>query len=88
MTGYEVKNSRVTFKKEKIEKIYGNQSIIACEAPANSLIICNNKGFHKRGRLEGGTERMHLRLNLYDLQMSEFKTRLLLVAKKFKQKKL
>ena len=88
MAGYEVKNNRVTFKKEKIEKIFGNDSIIACEAPANSLVVCNNKGFHKRGRLEGGTERVHLRLNLYDLQISEFKNKLLLVAKKIKAKKL
>lgn len=88
MAGYEVKNNRVTFQKEKIGKIFGNDSIIACEAPANSLVICNNKGFHKRGRLEGGTERMHLRLNLYDLQVSEFKNKLLLFAKEFKTKKL
>jgi len=88
MAGYVVKNNRVTFKKEKIEKIFGNHSIIACEAPANSLVVCNNKGFHKRGRLEGGTERIHLRLNLYDLQISEFKNNLLLAAKKFKTKKL
>ena len=88
MAGYQVKNNRVTFQKEKIGKIFGNDSIIACEAHANSLVICNNKGFHKRGRLEGGTERIHLRLNLYDLQVSEFKNKLLLVAKKFQTKKL
>ena len=79
--GYEVKNNRVTFKQEKIDKIFGKNSIIACEAPKNSLVICNNKGFHRRGRLMSNTTRLHLRINLYELQMSKIKNSILKFAK-------
>jgi len=82
--GYEIKNERVTFVAEKIDKIFGKDSIIACEAPKNSLVICNNKGFHKRGRLTSNTTRLHLRINLYDLQISKAKSSMFYFAKKFK----
>ena len=88
ISGYEIKNNRVTFKKNKIVKDFGEHSIVACEAPKNTLIICNNKGFHKRGKLEGGRERAHLRLNLYDLQTSNLKYKLFKFAKKFKSSHL
>ena len=79
--GYEVKNDRVTFKQEKIDKIFGKNSIIACEAPKNSLVICNNKGFHRRGRLMSNTNRLHLRINLYELQISKIKSSILKFVK-------
>ena len=82
--GYVLKNDRVTFETTTIEKNFGINSIIACEAPANSLIICNNMGFHRRGKLNPNTSRSHLRLNLYDMQISKTKSFLLKFAKKFK----
>lgn len=82
--GYKFNNERVTFDEKKINKIFGENSVIACEAPKNSLVICNNKGFHKRGRLSSNTTRSHLRINLYDLQISKTKNLILQFAKKFK----
>lgn len=82
--GYKLNNERVTFDEKKINKIFGENSVIACEAPKNSLVICNNKGFHKRGRLSSNTTRSHLRINLYDLQISKTKNLILQFAKKFK----
>jgi hypothetical protein len=60
-------------------------SIVACEAPKNSLVICNNKGFHKRGRLNSNTSRTHLRMNLYDLQISFIKNYFLIFFKNIKK---
>jgi hypothetical protein len=82
--GYKLNNERVTFDEKKINKIFGENSVIACEAPKNSLVICNNKGFHKRGRLSSNTTRSHLRINLYDLQISKTKNLILQFAKNFK----
>ena len=84
--GYEFKNERVTFKPEKIDKLFGKNSIISCEAPKNSLVICNNKGFHRRGRLMSNTTRLHLRINLYELQASKFKNSILKFLKNNYQK--
>jgi hypothetical protein len=82
---YELKNNRITFSSKKIKNLYGLNSIVVCEAPKNSLIICNNKGFHKRGTLNSNTSRTHLRMNLYDLQISSIKNYLLNFAKKIKK---
>ena len=86
--GYKLNNERVTFDAKKIEKFFGENSIIACEASENSLVICNNKGFHKRGRLSSNTTRSHLRINLYDLQISKTKNRIMQFAKKLKNTNL
>lgn len=83
--GYCLKNNRVTFQIKNIKKKFGNNSIIECNAPRNSLVICNNKGFHKRGTFNAMQTRSHVRLNLYDLQTSRFKRR---VFKYLKKKKL
>jgi hypothetical protein len=82
--GYKIVNNRVTFDEKKINELFGKYSKIACQSPINSLVICNNKGFHRRGRFKSNTTRSHLRLNLYDLQISNIKFRLLNFAKKFK----
>jgi hypothetical protein len=84
--GYQLINNRVTFTNEKIIKLYGSDSLVKCEAPINSLIICNNKGFHKRGRFQANKCRTHLRLNLYDQQISSIKRKIFIYAKKLKKK--
>ena len=84
--GYKFANSRVTFEKKKLIELFGKNSNKVCEAPINTLVICNNKGFHKRGSFKPNTSRAHLRLNLYDLQISNMKFKLLNFIKKFKGK--
>jgi hypothetical protein len=82
--GYVYKNNRFTFSEEKISKTYGKNSIVSCEGPKNTLVICNNKGFHKRGQFQPKQTRLHLRMNFYDLQMPNWKLRL----KKFLKRKV
>ena len=38
------------------------------EAPKNSLVISNNMGFHKRGVIQPGMTRKHIRILFYDYQ--------------------
>ena len=40
---------------------------------ANSLIISNNMGFHKRGRLKAGNSRKFIRVLFYDFQLPFYK---------------
>ncbi len=84
--GYQLRNDRVTFTDTKIKKIFGASSVIECEAPKNSLVICNNKGFHKRGTFQSNQIRTHIRLNLYDLQTPRYKRSMYNWLKKIKSK--
>ena len=69
------KNNRITYSNEKFEKCFGKIKI--CSAPKNSLVICNNMGFHKRGKiLDNSLKRTHLRFVFYDMQLSTFTLKL------------
>jgi hypothetical protein len=86
--GYEFKNGRYTLLNSKIEKIYGKNSVVYCVGLKNSLVICNNKGFHKRGQFQANQTRLQLRMNFYDLQMPKWKLRLKnFIRKKVKRNK-
>tara|TARA_B110000259_G_scaffold97150_1_gene112301 strand:+ start:194 stop:1123 length:930 start_codon:yes stop_codon:yes gene_type:complete len=67
--GFVKKNNRLTLRDDILKKYFGEAVI--CEAPENSLVICNNMGFHKRGKLIQHTlSRKHLRFNFYDMQLN------------------
>ena len=79
------KNNRITFSDEKFEKCFGKIKI--CSAPKNSLVICNNMGFHKRGKiLDNSLKRTHLRFVFYDMQLSTFTLKLKQFLKNFNNK--
>lgn len=86
--GYKYKNNRFTFTDKKLDELYGKKSVVHAEASKNSLIIVNNKGFHKRGIFKSNKIRSHLRINLYDLQISKLKSNILDFAKKQYRKNL
>lgn len=80
--GFIRKSNRITLTDYAFKKYFGK--IIKCNAPKNSLVICNNMGFHKRGKfLDNNTTRIHLRYDFYDQQLNP----LVANAKQFLRKK-
>ena len=65
---FEKLNGRVTLSCKKLFEIYGEP--VVCEAPQNSLVLSNNMGFHKRGKMEPKNTRIHLRNSFYDFQVN------------------
>lgn len=65
---FEKLNGRVTLSRKKLFEIYGEP--VVCEAPQNSLVLSNNMGFHKRGKMEPKNTRIHLRNSFYDFQVN------------------
>lgn len=67
---FEKKNNRLTLTDSKFQEIFGKFKI--CDGKSNTLIICNNMGFHKRGKiLFPNLIRKSIRFNFYDLQISD-----------------
>jgi len=67
-------------KKRSINNIYEKRLdyLEGCEkkpvfCKANSLIISNNMGYHKRGRLKAGNSRKFIRVLFYDFQLPFYK---------------
>ncbi|CAN1593637.1 Phytanoyl-CoA dioxygenase [Candidatus Pelagibacterales bacterium] len=68
---YQIRNGRLTFTEKYINRNYNLKNIIACEAPKNSLVISDNKGFHKRGYFKSSNIRRQLRFSYYDFQIPQ-----------------
>ena len=81
--GFVKKNNRVTLSEDKLKKYFGKT--IKCSAPKNSLVICNNMGFHKRGKIiENKSKRIHLRYSFYDMQLNPLTMKIKYFLKKIK----
>lgn len=69
--GFIRKNNRVTLKNHILKKNYGKFKI--CSAKKNSLLIFNNMGLHKRGKiLIRNKKRQILGFSFYDNQINNF----------------
>lgn len=68
---YQIRNRRLTFTEKYIDNNYGQKNIISCELPKNSLVISDNKGFHRRGYFKASQIRRQIRFNYYDFQIPQ-----------------
>lgn len=68
--GLEVVRSRNVMDAETRLRLRVIESAMTC--PANSLIITNNAGFHRRGRLAAGAFRRTLWVNFYSYQRPQY----------------